>query len=480
MTFLNPLIRNLHHTSFKMPLVLSLLFMITMFSELTYAQGELSEHQILLREIYHDLIEINTTDSEGNTTLAAEAMAERLRAAGYPEEDVQVLAPDPRKGNLIARLRGTGARRPLLLLGHLDVVEAKKEDWSFDPFKLTEQDGYYYGRGTTDDKAMAAIWIANFILYRQEGFIPNRDLIICLTADEESGGFNGIRWLLNNLRHMIDAQYCINEGGSGLIKNGRYLANEVQVSEKVYQSFRLEVKNKGGHSSVPTKDNAIYHLAEGLTRIAKHDFPVKLNEGTRTYFERMSAIETSPVAADMKAAANMPSDTAAIARLAESPIFNALIRTTCVATMLDAGHAENALPQTATAIVNCRVLPGESPDKVLQTLTDVLANDKIKVSPIWEAIPSPPSPLVPEIMDAIENVTEEIWPGVPTIPIMSTGASDGLHLRNAGIPVYGVSGLFLDVDDIRAHGKDERIGVKEFYAGQEFLYKLVKRLSSGD
>jgi acetylornithine deacetylase/succinyl-diaminopimelate desuccinylase-like protein len=480
MKILETIIRIFHHIIFKMPLVLSLLFIITILSELTYAQGKLSEQQILLREIYQDLIEINTTDSEGNTTHAAKAMAERLITAGYPEEDVQVLAPDPRKGNLIARLRGTGVRRPLLLLAHLDVVEARKEDWSFDPFKLNEQDGYFYGRGTIDDKAMAAIWIANLILYRQEGFIPDRDLIICLTADEEiESNFNGVKWLLNNHRHMIDAQYCLNEGGVGQIKNGKYLVNGVQVSEKVYQSFRLEVKNSGGHSSLPTKDNAIYHLAEGLIRLSKYDFPVKLNEGTRVYFERMSAILTGQVAADMKAVVRIPPDTAAISRLAESPIYNALLRTTCVATMLNAGHAENALPQTATAIVNCRILPGESPDKVLQTLIDVLADDKIEVSPIQEVTPSPPSPLVPEIMNAIEKVTEEIWPGVPIIPTMLTGASDGLYLRNAGIPVYGVSGLFVDIDDIRAHGKDERIGVKAFYEGQEFLYRLVKVLSSG-
>ncbi len=456
-----------------------LLVIIMMLSELTDAQGKLSEQQILLREIYQDLIEINTTHSEGNTTHAAKAMAERLRAAGYPEEDVQVLAPDPRKGNLIVRLRGTGARRPLLLLAHLDVVEARKEDWSFDPFKLTEQDGYFYGRGTTDDKAMAAVWIANLILYRQEGFMPDRDLIVCLTADEEGGNYNGVEWLLNNHRNMIDAQYCINEGGGGQIKNGKYLVNEVQVSEKVYQSYRLVVKNRGGHSSLPDKDNAIYHLAGGLTRLARHDFPVKLNDGTRVFFKRMSEIEKGQVGTDMKGLLRMPPDTIAISRLAQSPYYNALMRTTCVATMLNAGHAENALPQTATAIVNCRILPGESAENVLRTLIDVLADDTIEVSEIWEVTPSPPSPLVPEILNAIEQVTEEFWPGVPVIPTMSTGASDGLRLRNAGIPTYGVSGLFDDIDDTRAHGQNERIGVKALYESQEFLYRLVKVLSSG-
>lgn len=450
-----------------------------MLSELIVAQGKLSEQQILLRGIYKDLIAINTTDIDGNTTYAAKAMAARLRAAGYADEDVQVLVPeDSRKGNLIARLRGTGERMPLLLLAHLDVVEARKEDWSFDPFKLIEQDGYFYGRGTTDDKAMAAIWIANLILYKQEGFIPDRDLIVCLTAGEEGGNFNGVQWLLSNHRNMIDAQYCLNEGGGGQIKNGKYLVNEVQVSEKVYQSYRLVVNNRGGHSSIPAKDNAIYHLAEGLTRLARHDFPVKLIEGTRVFFERMSEIEKGQIATDMKAILRIPPDTAAISRLAQSPYYNALMRTTCVATMLDAGHAENALPQTATAIVNCRILPGEPPENVLSSLIDVLADDTINVSEIWEVTPSPPSPLVPEILDAIEQVTEELWPGVPVIPTMLTGATDGLQLRNAGIPTYGVSGLFENIDDIRAHGKDERIGVKALYESQKFLYGLVKVLSS--
>lgn len=452
-----------------------------MLSELIVAQGKLSEQQILLRGIYKDLIEINTTDIDGNTTYAAQALAARLKAAGYAEENVQILVPeeDSRKGNLIARLKGTGEHMPLLLLAHLDVVEARKEDWSFDPFKLTEEDGYFYGRGTTDDKAMAAIWIANLILYKQERFIPDRDLIVCLTAGEEGGNFNGVKWLLSNHRNLIDAQYCLNEGGGGQIKNGKYLVNEVQVSEKVYQSYRLVVNNRGGHSSLPEKDNAIYHLAEGLTRLARHDFPVKLIEGTRVFFERMSEIEKGQIATDMKAILRIPPDTAAISRLAQSPYYNALMRTTCVATMLDAGHAENALPQTATAIVNCRILPGEPPENVLSSLIDVLADDTINVSEIWEVTPSPPSPLVPEILDAIEQVTEELWPGVPVIPTMLTGATDGLQLRNAGIPTYGVSGLFEDIDDIRAHGKDERIGVKALYESQEFLYRLVKVLSSG-
>jgi len=455
-----------------------LLVIIMFYSNISEAQIKLSDQQILLRAIYKELIEINTSDSEGNTTIAAEAMANRLKDAGYAEEDIMIMGPHPRKGNLVARLHGTGEEKPILLLAHLDVVEAKKEDWSFDPFVLTEQDGYFYGRGTGDDKAMAAIWITNLILYKQAGFIPNRDIIVCLTADEEGGNYNGVKWLLKNHRQLIDAKYCINEGGGGQIKDGKYLVNNVQVSEKIYQSFKLEVKNNGGHSSKPIKDNAIYHLAAGITRLSEYDFPVKLNQGTRTYFEKMSTVTKGEVGRDMKAMLSVPPDTAAISRLSKSPYNNALMRTTCVATMLDAGHAENALPQTATATVNCRILPDESPNEVLKTLKLVLANDLIKVSPIEPAILSPPSPLTPEIMNPIEGITEKLWPGVPVVPTMLTGATDGLYLRNVGIPVYGVSGIFGNVDDNRAHGKDERIGVKQLYDGQEFLYQLVKELST--
>ena len=361
---------------------------------LSLTQG-LSPDQQLARDVLAELIGINTTHEHGNTTPAAEAMARRLLAAGFPAADVQVLGPDPRKGNLVARFRGAGARRPLLLLAHIDVVEARREDWSTDPFKFLERDGYYYGRGTTDDKAMAAIWITNLIRLKQEGFTPDRDLIVALTADEEGGNFNGVEWLLKNHREMIEAEYCLNEGGGGELRKGKHVLNQVQASEKVFLSFRLEVKNRGGHSSLPVKDNAIYHLAEGLARLAKFDFPVKLNEVTRTFFERMSTLETGQVAKDMKAVTRTPPDTSAISRLAAKPYTNALMRTTCVATMLEGGHAENALPQTARAVVNCRILPGESTDEVQRTLVKVLADDQISVSPLKPPVPSPPSPLKP-------------------------------------------------------------------------------------
>ncbi|HYN86138.1 MAG TPA: M20/M25/M40 family metallo-hydrolase [Pyrinomonadaceae bacterium] len=445
--------------------------------------AQLSSHNQLLRDIYKELIEINTTDTPaGDNTRAAEAMAARLRAAGFPAEDVRVVVPEgnARKGNLVARLRGTGARKPLLMLAHIDVVEARKEDWSdgLDPFKLTERDGYFYGRGTIDDKAMAAIFVANLVRYKRENFRPERDLVVALTADEEGGDFNGVDFLLKNHRALVDAEFGINEGGGGRLKDGRRLFNGLQASEKVYQSFTLEVRNKGGHSSLPVRDNAIYRLASALERLSKFDFPVHLNEVTRGYFERMSKIEAGQTAADMLAVAQERNAPDAIRRLSESAYYNALMRTTCVPTMLAGGHAENALPQTARATVNCRVLPQERAEDVQQTLVRVIADAGVTVTPVDLAKPSPPSPLRPEIMQPVERLTEEMWPGTPVIPIMGAGATDSLYFRQAGIPVYGVSGIFTDINDNRTHGRDERLGVKELYDAQEFLYRLVKELSS--
>ena len=439
----------------------------------------LAPHQQLMREIYQELVEINTTNSVGDNTRAAEAMAKRLIAAGFPAADVQVLTPAPRKGNLVARLRGTGARRPLLLLAHLDVVEANREDWSFDPFKLLEQDGYFYGRGTSDDKAMAASFVANMIRYRQEGFVPDRDLILALTADEEGGGHNGVAWLLKEHRGLIDADLAINEGGGGALQNGRRVANSIQASEKIFQTYRLEVTNRGGHSSLPVKDNAIWHLAGGLSRLADYDFPVSLDEVNRQFFERTSAQINGPLADDFRAVANGNRDAAVVARVAAvGPVFSARLRTTCVPTRLEGGHADNALPQLARAVVNCRVLPNQTEEEVRQLLVRALADDAIKVTPVNRFFPSPASPLTPEIMGAVQRVTQEMWPGVPVVPMMSTGATDSRYLRAAGISAYGTSGMFGDVNDVRAHGRDERMLVRSLYEGQEYLYRLVKVLSS--
>lgn len=439
----------------------------------------LSSHQQLARDIYKELVEINTVTATGDTLKAAEAMAARLKAAGFPDADVHVLSPAPRKGNLVARLHGTGARKPILLLAHLDVVEAKRDDWSVDPFKLVEKDGYFYGRGTGDDKFMAAVFVANLIRYRQEGYRPDRDIIVALETDEEILDANalGIQWLLKNYRDLIDAEYALNEGAGVGLKDGKPLRNGVQTSEKVSFSYRLEVKNPGGHSSLPSKDNAIYHLAQGLARLAQFDFPVQLNETTRAFFERSAALEDLQVGADMRSVASSQPDPAAVARLSAKPNYNAQLRTTCVATLVEGGHASNALPQTARATVNCRILPGEPVEEVQKTLVRVFADDQISVTPIGTPVLSPPSPLNPLIMQAIERLTAEFWPGIPVIPTMLAAATDGSFLRNAGIQTYGHSGVAGEISDNRLHGRDERILVKSFFDGHEYLYRLVKALS---
>ena len=440
-----------------------------------------AQYQALARDLLRELIETNTTHSSGNTTAAAEKMAARLRAAGFGDADIRVLGPVADRGNLVVRLRGrAGGKQPVLLLAHLDVVEADPRDWTVDPFTFLDRDGWFYGRGTTDDKDEAAAWTANLIRLKQEGYVPDRDIILALTADEEGGDHNGVEWLVQHHRDLIDAAFALNEGGGGAIKDGKRLSNDVQASEKVYQSFALEAANRGGHSSLPRRDNAIYQMTAALSRLAAFDFPVKLNEVTRAFFERTAAIEGPEVGAAMHGVLRTPPDPAAVARLATVPGYNARLRTTCVATMLEAGHAENALPQRARATVNCRILPGEPPEDVLATLRRVVADSQIAVTPIAPAKPSPPSPLTPDILRSIEETTREMWPGVPVIPTMSTGATDGLYLRQAGIPVYGVSGMFGDAEDVRAHGQDERINASWFYDGLEFCYRLVKRLTASE
>jgi acetylornithine deacetylase/succinyl-diaminopimelate desuccinylase-like protein len=437
----------------------------------------------LFREIYQELVEINTTDSVGDNTQAAQAMAARLKSAGFTDTEMQIVVPPgaPKKGNLVARLKGTGAKKPLLLLAHIDVVEAKREDWERDPFKLVEEGGYFYARGSVDDKAMAAIFVANMIRYKKQGYRPDRDLILALTADEELGStskWNGANWLVKNNRALIDAEFGLNEGGGGELKGGKPLLNRVQAAEKVSVHFRLEVKNPGGHSSRPRPDNAIYELAEGLAKFGKFHFPVKLNETTRIYFSRSAQFQSGQTADDMRAIARDTPDPEAAARLSQSPTYNSTLRTTCVATRLDGGHANNALPQTARATVNCRILPDDPVDGVMKTIQQVVG-DKVTVTRASEPVPSAPSALRPEVMGPIEKVTGEFWPGVPVVPAMSTGATDSRFMRNGSIAMYGVSGLFLDQDDNRSHGLNERMPVKSLYDGHEFLYRLVKELAGG-
>jgi acetylornithine deacetylase/succinyl-diaminopimelate desuccinylase-like protein len=447
------------------------------------AAEPLNPQQQFAFDIYKELVEINTVTATGDTARAAEAMAARLRAAGFADDDVQMFSPAPRKGNLVARLRGSGARKPILLLAHIDVVPANRDDWTVDPFKLTEQDGYFYARGSGDDKYMAAAFISNLIRYKQEGYKPDRDIIVALETDEEILDHDalGIQWLIKNHRDLIDAEFALNEGGGVGLKDGKPIRNSVQTSEKFSVTYRFEVKNRGGHSAVPVKDNAIYRLAEGLARLSKFDFPPELNETTRAYFERTAQLVGGPAAADMRAVLTGPLDPAspALLGLTANPGYSALLRTTCVATMLEGGQAFNALPQLASATVNCRVMPGESADEVKATLQRVVADDQIAVIPIDQPVLSAPSALNEEIMGSIEKLSHEFWPGAVVIPTMSAGATDGSYLRNAGIPTYGHSGLAGDVNESRAHGKDERIPVKSFYEGEEYLYRLVKLLSGG-
>jgi len=456
--------------------------LLALMLPLLAAAQALTAEQRLARDIYNELVEINTVTTTGDTAKAAQAMAARLRAAGFPADDVRVFTPAPRKGNMVARLHGSGAKKPILLLAHIDVVEAKREDWSTDPFKLVEQDGYFYARGAGDDKFMAAAWVANLIRYRQEGYRPERDIIVALSTDEEIGDANavGIRWLIANQRNLIDAEFALNEGAGVGLKNGRAIRNGVQTSEKNYVDFTLEVKNSGGHSALPRKDNAIYRLAEGLARVGKYDFPVNLNDTTRAWFERAAPFEDPQTAADMKALAAGRADAATLARLSAKPAYNAQMRTTCVATLLSGGHAPNALPQSARANVNCRVLPGEPIAEVAATLKRVLADEAIEVKQAGDFGSAGPSPLRPDVMQPIEKLTAQFWPGIPVIPSMSTGATDSRFLRAIGIPTYGHSGLAGDIDDNRAHGRDERVLVKAFDDGVEYLYRLVKTLAGDE
>lgn len=460
-------------------LVVTVLMALHLAVPIAMAQ-DLSADQKHALSIFKELIEINTVTNSGDTLEAAQAMSRHLISAGFTPADVQVLSRAPRKGNLVARLRGTGALRPILLLAHLDVVEARREDWSTDPFKLTEKDGFFYGRGVSDDKFMAASFLANLIRYKSEKLTPERDIILVLETDEEILDENsvGIRWLLSEHRDLLDADFALNEGGSVGLVNGKAIVNTFQTSEKISLNFRLLAKNPGGHSSLPTKENAIYRLADGLSRLARHDFPVRLNETTKGFFSQTANLVPPGTGADMRAVATTDPDLAAAGRLSRTPRYNSLLRTTCVATELNGGHAVNALPQSAQATINCRILPNDLASEVLDTLRNVINDDQILIEQIGSPVLSPPSPLDEQILNVVKRVSGEFWPGVPIVPTMLAAATDGMFLRSAGIPTYGHSGLALDAFDVRAHGKDERVSVKSFLDGHHYLYKLVKELAS--
>ena len=440
--------------------------------------------------IFKQLIEINTTDTpQGNVTTGTTAMQQRFLDAGFPPEDMHLLGPDPRKQNLVVRYRaaGTPAEKPVLFLCHMDVVQALRSDWSTDPFQFVEKDGYYYGRGTQDMKNSDAALVATFLRLHREGYRPKRDLILALTADEEGGKFNGAKWLVEQHRDLVDAAYVINPDSGGVdLDHGRTIVATVEATEKVYSDFQITAVDRGGHSSLPRPDNAIYELTAALDKLAAYKFPVELNEVTRTYFKNLAARETGQQAADMRAILATPPDSAAAARLSEEPSFNANLRTTCVATRLNAGHANNALPQTAQAIVNCRIFPGHSPEEIRQQLIALFADSKLAVryvsnegevmdtAPDRKAITPPPP--IPEVFDPLTRVTDAIWPGVPVTPVMENGASDSIYFAEAGIPSYGYSAVALELDDDRAHGKDERLPVDSYWKALDFFYSFTKVL----
>jgi acetylornithine deacetylase/succinyl-diaminopimelate desuccinylase-like protein len=452
------------------------------------AQQDEVTRQLAL-DIYKQLIEINTTDSVGNVTAAAEVMAKRFRDAGFPDGDISVLGPNERKKNVVVRLHGSGKHKPVLLIGHLDVVEARREDWTTDPFQLVEKDGYYYGRGTTDMKDGDAIMSATLIRMKKEGYLPSRDIILAMTADEEGGGSNGVDWLVHNHRDLIDAEFVLNHDGGGVCLvhcQAPFMA--VDAAEKVYGDFVLTATNPGGHSSLPVPDNAIYELAAALMRISQFQFPFELNNTTRAYYEQQVKSEKGQRAADIQAILQNPANLEAVGRLSKDPMDNSTIHTTCVATRLNGGHANNALPQSAQANVNCRILPGHSLEEIRLELEKVLADPKIKVQfretsgAVVDHAPdqhgfAPPPPRK-EGFDSLNQVVAEMWPGTPVVIDMATGASDGRYTNAAAMPTYAVSGVVYDRDDIRAHGKDERERVDWFLRGVDFYYWFLKGVTA--
>ncbi len=437
------------------------------------------------RDLYKELVDTNTSLSAGSCTLAAERMAARLKAAGFPEGDLHPFAATghPKEGGLVAVYPGRDLKRKaILLLAHLDVVEAKREDWTRDPFTLVEENGSFYARGAMDDKAEASIWVDLLIRYKSENYRPKRTLKVALTCGEEtSGAFNGTQWLAQNQRELIDAAFALNEGGGGELDSGGHRVSlDIEAGEKFLQNYRLEVTNPGGHSSRPVGNNAIYHLAAGLVRIGAYEFPAQFNDANRAYFAGMEKIQAkkgeTAMADDMGAFLRDPNDAPSIAAVAHrDPSWNAMLRTTCVATMLDAGHATNALPQRARAIVNCRIFPGVPTEAVRAKLEELVADPEIKVATLETRGPtSPPPPLTPAVMEPIEKLTAEFWPGVPVLPILLAAATDGEFTNAVGIPTYGVEPVFIGPDLGHIHGLNEYVGVESLLQGREFLYRLVK------
>ncbi|HEX5378307.1 MAG TPA: M20/M25/M40 family metallo-hydrolase [Phenylobacterium sp.] len=432
------------------------------------------------RGLYKELVETNTTLSAGSCTLAAERMAARLKAAGFPESDLHVFVPPdhPKEGGLVAVLPGKDPKaKAMLLLAHIDVVEAKREDWTRDPFTLVEEGGYFYGRGVSDDKAQAAIWTDTLIRFREEGYKPRRTIKMALTCGEEtSGALNGAGWLADNRRDLIDAEFALNEGGGGeLDAQGRRVSNDVLAAEKMSQNFTFEATNPGGHSSRPVPENAIYHLIRAVDRVSRYEFPVQLGDANRASFTAMATISPPETAAAMRAVVANPADAAAVAVLDKDANWHAMLRTTCVATMLQAGHATNALPQRARANVNCRIFPGVSREEVRLTLVKLADDPEVSITvPEVRGPSSPPPPLTAAVLKPVETVTQQMWPGVPVIPLLQPGGTDAQFLNAAGIPTYGVSGIFLDPDLGHIHGLNERVPVKSVYEGRDFLYRLVK------
>jgi acetylornithine deacetylase/succinyl-diaminopimelate desuccinylase-like protein len=441
-------------------------------------------NQQFAHDIFKQLVEINTTDSVGNVTTAAEAMARRFRDAGFEEQDIFIGGPNDRKKNLVVRLHGSDKHKPVLLIGHLDVVEARREDWTTDPFQFVEKDGYFYGRGTQDMKDGDAIMVTTLIRLKKEGYVPDRDIILALTADEEGGKSNGVEWLLKNKRELVDAEFVLNHDGGGIEAiNGKPLMMTVDATEKMYADYTLTVTNPGGHSSLPVPDNAIYHLANALARLEHYKFPVELNHVTRAYYQRMAKVETGQRAADMAAILKTPPNAKAIDRLSADPIDNSTLHTTCVATRLNGGHANNALPQFAQATVNCRVEPGHTPEEIQAQLENIVADPKVKIAYLGAigGAPGksyPPPPLRKDIFGPLEKTVAQMWPGLPVIPDMATGASDGVYTNAVGLPTYAISGEAIDRDDIRAHGKDERVRQDAFYKAVKFYYQFLKMLTS--